>query len=210
MHSPVRLSDLQLIPPLPGTAACVCLICDRETDRGWIVSPSENFNAWDIVRDETGRFCEWCWAMLKTPACRKKSWIGTPGQITYFEGAELGRLGQWLLEPTVPCAVSLTSGHRKVRWLLLGRYISTDPRRLWVATDWAGRVLLDTTDRRSLELAEQLLARGVRRTTLRTGRPTPNEWATAIREGWQSELAEAVERAGDPAWEVWVHVAAKP
>jgi hypothetical protein len=205
-----RLSDLRLLPPLLGSAVVRCRICGLETERGWAVAPSEAFNAWDIVRSGEPGFCEWCWALLKDPRTRKQSWLGRPGEIRFFGGAELAGLATWLRAPELPAVVSLTAGHRKVRWVVLGQRVSTSPSALWVATDWAGPVLLDATDRAPLDLAERLLARGVRRTTLRSGQPTAKEWADAIAGGWRDELVRACERAGDPSWEVWVHVAVKP
>jgi hypothetical protein len=70
-------------------------------------------------------------------------------------------------------------------------------------------VLLDSTDSRPLELAESLLARGVKRSSLQSGSPSAREWRAAIEGGWCDEMEEAVARAGDPRWEVWVHVAAR-
>jgi hypothetical protein len=206
----LRLSDLRLLPPLLGRDQCRCLICTIETDQGWVRAPSEAFNAWDIVRAETGAFCEWCWALLKDPRTRKSSWIGRPGRIEFYDGAHLAEIATWLRSPELPAVVSLTISHRRVRWLTLGQRVSVSPTTVWVATDWIGPVLLDTTDQEPLALAERLLARGVRRTTLRTGQPTPREWADALAGGWQDDLESARHHAGDPRWEVWVHVAPKP
>jgi hypothetical protein len=190
-----------------GRDRCRCLVCGVDTDRGWVRPPSDAFNAWDIVHAERGAFCEWCWALLKDPRTRKLSWIGRPGRIEFYGGARLAEIATWLRSPTLPAVVSLTISHRRVRWLSLGQRVTVSPTALWVATDWAGPVLLDTTDQAPLALAERLLAHGVRRTTLRTGQPTPKEWAAALAGGWQADLESACQRAGDPRWEVWVHVA---
>lgn len=207
---PPTLSALRPWPALPGPDAGDCSVCGRSTEQGHRREPSESFNAWDIVRAREAFFCEWCWAMLKHRPFRLHSWLVRESCAEFFPGPELHRLGHLLLDPPLPCAVYLTRGHRKQLWVALGRRVSVDPRRLWVATDWTGVVLVDVTDGGPLELAERLLAHGVRRSTLVSGAPTADEWRRAITEGWRGDLEAALRRAGDPRWEVWVHVAHRP
>lgn len=202
------LSDLHLLPPLCGSDALTCAICGRSTSCGWAQEPSDVFSSWDTVRG--CGFCEWCWALLKDGSTRRLSWIGTEGQLQFYASGELGAVAEWLTAPSLPGVVYLTRRHRAQAWVALGRRISIHPRRIWVATDWAGPVLVDGTDTRYLRLAADLLGRRVRRSSLLSGRPTPNEWAAALRDGWVSELEQAIALAGDPIWEVWVHVARPP
>jgi hypothetical protein len=75
----VILSDLRLVEPSPGPDAVRCSVCGLWTEQGWHRKPSENFNAWDIMRG--GGFCEWCWAMLKQRPFRLHAWLGTQGRV---------------------------------------------------------------------------------------------------------------------------------
>jgi len=204
----LRLSDLHVAPALAGTESGVCSVCGLETESGHTRQPSESFNAWDLVRG--GFFCEWCWGMLKHRPIRLHSWVATTDEARFFSGPELPELARVLFDPPVPCVAYISRSHRKQAWVALGRRVSTDRHRLWIATDWTGTVMVDGSDPTPLELAEALLARGVRRSTLRTGRPTPAECEKALRGGWMQDLQEALARAGDPVWEVWVHVARRP
>lgn len=204
----LSLSDLRPWPAVPGSERGTCCVCGRDTERGHRREPSESFNAWDVVRG--GTFCEWCWAMLKHRPFRMHSWVAGRDGVTFYPGPELPRLAAFLRAPALPCAVYLTRGHRKQLWVALGRRVSVDARALWVATDWAGVVMLDGAEDEPLALAERLLGRQVRRRTLFSGAPSPEEWRRAIVEGWRQDLEDAMARAGDPRWEVWVHVANRP
>lgn len=193
----------------PGSDAGRCYLCGRDTDRGHREPPSDAFTAWATVYSGSV-LCERCYPVLHDRRFRARSWLATAAGVRFTEPGEDRR---WLLEtlldpPEPPFALYLTRAGKKQGWISLVRYVSTSRERYWVGTDWLDRPvnLCRSWVHAVAPLVGELRRRRVPRTALVTGVFPPAVWKRAYREGWTRDLERAARLAGDPRWEVIVHV----
>jgi CRISPR type IV-associated protein Csf1 len=149
--------------------------------------------------------------MLQHKPFRTRSWIATTNGVEYIESGD-GRLKlrEALLDPPKPpFAIYVTRNHQRQGWLTLMRRVSLSRDRFYVGNDLLDSPAYIVRDRfvQLLGEAEAMLARKVPRSVLlREAEPTVQLVKRALQEGWMEQLQRAMERAGDPAWEVAVYV----
>lgn len=197
----------------PGEAHGYCYLCRRETEHGHLEPPSDQFTAWATVYAGSV-LCEWCYPVLHDRRFRSRSWLVTAAGVRFTEPGEdkIWLRDVILSPPEPPFALYLTRGGKKQGWISLVRYVSWSRERYWVGTDWLDRpVHLDRAWAAAhAPLAERLRQRGISRAALLTASYSPAVWKRAILEGWSSDLDATAALAGDPRWEVIVHVTPGP
>jgi len=195
----------------PGNDEGHCFICGRETKHGWRETPSSAFTAWaQIYAGDV--ICEHCRPLLKNRSFRLRSWIAT-GEAVHFMADE-NRDWMWeafIEPPSPPFAWYITVGRQKQGWISIMRYVNESPDggRYWIGTDFTDKpVLMEITwARQAQPLIAELRSRKLPKTAIKDGAYSPSHYRRAIEEGWEELLERAREYAGDPRWEVMVHVA---
>lgn len=190
----------------PGSVAGRCYVCGVETQTGWAEAPSDNFTAWSqIYRGSV--MCEACRPIFKDRRFRQRSWVASRDGVEFSSKEDPSLIWRALLAPPEPpFAIYVTAGGQKQGWISLGIYPSTSRSRYWVGTDWTDKpVLMDAAwVSAASPLLERMRGRKVAKAALIDGQFSSGTWERAMREGWEGDLTEALERAGDTRWEVCV------
>ena len=196
--------------PMPGADAGRCALCGEHTEHGLARLFSKDFTAYAYIYGGNV-VCQYCAGMLLHKPFRTRSWIATTGGVEYIESGD-GRLKlreALLHPPEPPFAIYISRNHQRQGWLTLMRRVSLSRDRFYVGNDWLDSPAYIVRDQFVLLLseAEAMLARKVPRSVLlRESEPSVQLVKRAVQERWMGQLQRAMERAGDPAWEVAVYV----
>jgi len=185
-------------------------LCGEYTAQGHASVFSKDFTAYAYIYGGNV-VCEYCAGMLKHKPFRTRSWVATTAGVEFIESGDGRlRLREVLLDPPEPpFAIYITRNHQRQGWLTLMRYVSLSRERFYVGNDWldAPAYIVRAEFAGLLAEAEPLLQRKVPRSVLLgESSPSPALVKKALLEGWMREFRSAMERAGDPAWEVAVYV----
>lgn len=194
------------IGTVPGPDAGTCFLCGNETDQGHRRAPSSSFTAYADC--STGAvICPACMAALSHWDCRGRSWLVTMDRFRPVTKDDKLILRDALLDPPEPpYAIYVTHGRQKQSWITLARRVSTSRSIAIVGTDWTdGPVRVDVTFARKHDpLLRRLRERKLPKAALRANALSPATWSRAIQEGWDDDLWQTNELAGDPRWEVMI------
>jgi hypothetical protein len=198
------------VPAAPGTVRGICYLCGGATDAGYAEPPSDNFTAWASCYGGAV-LCPLCRAVLHDRRFRATSWLATTAGVRFATRDDRLWLWQALVDPPAPpFALYITRGAQKQGWLTLTRYVSTSQAHYWVGTDWTDRPVpcAQPWMVQHALLVTRLRERGLSKTALCDGAYTMKHYERAIAEGWRPDLDAARALAGDPRWQVLVHVSA--
>lgn len=193
----------------PGEDEGRCYICGQETQCGHRMKPSDAFTAWAQCA-EGDVMCEHCHPLIRTPDFRRRSWLVTSGNIHFATKDDREWIWPMLLDPPEPpFALYVTKSYKKQGHLTLVNYVSTSRTHFWIGADFADRAIAADLQqlREWAPIIEFLREQKMPKAALTTGEFGPHHYKKAIEGGWVDMVNAARNIAGNPAWEVLVHVA---
>lgn len=190
------------VEPTPGTLSGRCMICGRDTNIGQEWRDSGSFTTYHMVLGGDC-LCPECYWVREQREFRSSMWaVGSDG-FRLFKPLDARAL---LCEPPAPpFMLFFTKTWKKPGWIQLARRLNYSRDRYIVAMDYdLVEVRAELRDE-YLSHIDRLLAAGVTKTEMETGRPR----AKSLKAIGPDDARLMIERAGDPLWSLCVYVARK-
>lgn len=119
-----------MFPPTLGNTVGKCVVCGENTQNGHKIDFSERFTSWSLLTDGDC-ICEHCYTLCRDQQYRRKSWVVTPGEVTFLTRKDV--IPVLLNPPDPPFSIYITKSGKKQGFLHLINKPALSRNRFFIA-----------------------------------------------------------------------------
>lgn len=191
-----------------GQIKGVCMICSRETDKGYKVKDvlSDNFTGWSMFFSGNC-ICPECAYIFSDQTFRRKSWVASMGNFRTFKNDEAVEI--LFSPPEPPFFIHIAKQGQKQTWLTCLHKVAHNSEKYFFSHESYDVPILFERQKAEeyIKQAKEALQKGITKTELLNCEFKMNTWKKAYTEGYYDFLKALGKLKGDLLWGVMVDVA---